>query len=129
MLVKVFGSAVYGVNALTITIEVDTPGGKNEFIIVGLPDNAVKESIERITSALKNVQMERPRTRLVVNMAPADIKKAGAAYDLPIAIGMLGASKQIPADHLPEYIIMGELSLDGSLQPIKGALPIAIQAR
>ncbi|MBS1779097.1 MAG: YifB family Mg chelatase-like AAA ATPase [Bacteroidetes bacterium] len=129
MLVKVFGSAVYGVNALTITIEVDTPGGKNEFIIVGLPDNAVKESIERITSALKNVQMERPRTRLVVNMAPADIKKAGAAYDLPIAIGMLGASRQIPADHLPEYIIMGELSLDGSLQPIKGALPIAIQAR
>ncbi len=129
MLVKVFGSAVYGVNALTITIEVDTPGGKNEFIIVGLPDNAVKESIERITSALKNVQMERPRTRLVVNMAPADIKKAGAAYDLPIAIGMLGASRQIPADHLHEYIIMGELSLDGSLQPIKGALPIAIQAR
>lgn len=129
MLVKVFGSAVYGVEALTITIEVDTPGGKPECIIVGLPDNAVKESIERIVSAIKNVDMERPRMRLVVNMAPADIKKAGASYDLPIAIGWLAASGQIPADDLSQYIIMGELSLDGSLQPIKGALPIAIQAR
>lgn len=129
MLVKVFGSAVYGVEALTITIEVDTPGGKPECIIVGLPDNAVKESIERIVSAIKNVGMERPRMRLVVNMAPADIKKAGASYDLPIAIGWLAASGQIPADELRQYIIMGELSLDGSLQPIKGALPIAIQAR
>jgi magnesium chelatase family protein len=129
MLVKVFGSAVYGVEALTITIEVDTPGGKPEYIIVGLPDNAVKESIERIVSAIKNVDMERPRMRLVVNMAPADIKKAGAAYDLPIAIGMLAASGQLPAEELNQYIIMGELSLDGSLQPIKGALPIAIQAR
>lgn len=129
MLVKVFGSAVYGVDALTITIEVDTPGGKPEYIIVGLPDNAVKESIERIVSALKNIEMERPRMRLVVNMAPADIRKAGAAYDLPIAIGMLAASEQLPAEALHEYVIMGELSLDGSLQPIKGALPIAIQAR
>ncbi|MBS1772663.1 MAG: YifB family Mg chelatase-like AAA ATPase [Bacteroidetes bacterium] len=129
MLVKVFGSAVYGVNALTITIEVDTPGGKNDTIIVGLPDNAVKESIERITSAIKNTNYERPRTRIVVNMAPADIKKAGAAYDLPLAIGLLGASKQIPSENFYEYVIMGELSLDGSLQPIKGALPIAIQAR
>ena len=129
MLVKVFGSAVYGVEALTITIEVDTPGGKLDYIIVGLPDSAVKESIERIVSAIKNVGMERPRMRLVVNMAPADIKKAGAAYDLPIAIGWLAASGQLPADELNQYIIMGELSLDGSLQPIKGALPIAIQAR
>lgn len=129
MLVKVFGSAVYGVDALTITIEVDTPGGKPEYIIVGLPDSAVKESIERIISALKNVGYERPRMRIVVNMAPADIRKAGAAYDLPIAIGMLAASGQIPAEELSQYIIMGELSLDGSLQPIKGALPIAIQAR
>lgn len=129
MLVKVFGSAVYGVDALTITIEVDTPGGKPEYIIVGLPDSAVKESIERIISALKNVGYERPRMRIVVNMAPADIRKAGAAYDLPIAIGMLAASGQIPSEELSQYIIMGELSLDGSLQPIKGALPIAIQAR
>ncbi|RYE24361.1 MAG: ATP-binding protein [Sphingobacteriales bacterium] len=129
MLVKVFGSAVYGVDALTITIEVDTPGGKPDYVIVGLPDNAVKESIERIVSALKNVGMERPRMRLVVNMAPADIKKAGASYDLPLAMGWLAASGQIPHEELGNYIIMGELSLDGSLQPIKGALPIAIQAR
>src|SRR5690606_15111961 len=129
MLVKVYGSAVYGVDALTITIEVDTPGGKPEIIIVGLPDRSLKESIERTNSAIKNVGRERPRMRIVVNMAPADIKKAGAAYDLPIAIGMLAASGQLPAEELHQYIIMGELSLDGSLQPIKGALPIAIQAR
>ncbi len=129
MLVKVFGSAVYGVDALTITIEVDTPGGKPEYIIVGLPDSAVKESIERIISALKNTGLEKPRARIVVNMAPADIKKAGASYDLPIAMGWLAATGQIPQESLDKYIMMGELSLDGTLQPIKGALPIAIQAR
>lgn len=129
MLVKVFGSAVYGVDALTITIEVDTPGGKPGYVIVGLPDNAVIESIERIISALKNTGLEKPRARTVVNMAPADIKKAGAAYDLPIAMGWLAATGQIPQDNLDKYIMMGELSLDGTLQPIKGALPIAIQAR
>ncbi len=129
MLVKVFGSAVYGVDALTITIEVDTPGGKPEYIIVGLPDSAVKESIERIISALKNTNLDKPRARIVVNMAPADIKKAGAAYDLPIAIGWLAATGQLPYGDLDKYILMGELSLDGTLQPIKGALPIAIQAR
>lgn len=129
MLVKVFGSAVYGVDALTITIEVDTPGGKPDYIIVGLPDSAVKESIERIISALKNSNLEKPRTRLVVNMAPADIKKAGASYDLPIAMGWLAATAQVPQDNLDKYVMMGELSLDGTLQPIKGALPIAIQAR
>lgn len=129
MLVKVFGSAVYGVDALTITIEVDTPGGKPDYVIVGLPDSAVKESIERIISALKNTGLEKPRARIVVNMAPADIKKAGASYDLPIAIGWLAATAQIPQDNLDQYVMMGELSLDGTLQPIKGALPIAIQAR
>jgi len=129
MLVKVFGSAVYGVEALTITIEVDLAQGTTGYFIVGLPDNAVKESIERILSAIKNTGFERPRIKVVVNMAPADIKKAGSAYDLPIAIGMLAATGQIPADELCQYIIMGELSLDGSVQPIKGSLPIAIQAR
>ena len=129
MLVKVFGSAVIGVDAITITIEVDTPGGTTGYFIVGLPDNAVKESIERILAALKNNGLERPRGKVIVNMAPADIKKAGSAYDLPIAIGMLAASDQLPYEELNQYIIMGELSLDGSLQPIKGALPIAIQAR
>lgn len=129
MLVKVYGSAVFGVDALTITIEVDTPGGQPGYVIVGLPDNAVKESIERVISAIKNIGLEKPRVRLVVNMAPADIKKAGASYDLPIAMGWLAASGQVPADELEHYVMMGELSLDGSLQPIKGALPIAIKAR
>lgn len=130
MLVKVFGSAVHGVEAITITIEVDaTAGGQTGYFIVGLPDNAVKESIERIVSAIKNNGFERPRTKILVNMAPADIRKEGSAYDLPIAIGMLAASKQITTDALADYVIMGELSLDGSLQPIKGALPMAIKAR
>jgi magnesium chelatase family protein len=130
MLVKVFGSAVYGVEAITITIEVDiVVGGTTGYFIVGLPDNAVKESTERVLSAMKNNGYDRPRNKVVVNMAPADIRKAGSAYDLPIAIGMLAATKQLPADDLNKYIIMGELSLDGSLQPIRGALPIAIQAR
>jgi magnesium chelatase family protein len=131
MLVKLFGSAVYGVDAITITVEADTPGGTGDpmFPIVGLPDSAVKESTFRIFSAIQNVGYSRPRMRVVINMAPADIKKAGAAYDLPIALGMLAASKQISDEKLKDYIIMGELSLDGSLQPIKGALPIAIKAR
>ncbi len=127
MLVKVFGSAVQGVDAITITIEVDaSAGSQTGYFIVGLPD---KESIERIISAIKNIGYERPRTKVLVNMAPADIRKVGAAYDLPIAIGMLGASKQIPHEAFDQYIIMGELSLDGAVQPIKGALPMAIQAR
>lgn len=130
MLVKVFGSAVYGVEAMTITIEVDqVPGALPGYFIVGLPDSAVKESIERTLAAIKNSGYERPRHKVVVNMAPADIKKAGSAYDLPIAIGMLASMGQVDNENLHEYIIMGELSLDGSLQPIKGALPIAIQAR
>ncbi|PZF72903.1 YifB family Mg chelatase-like AAA ATPase [Taibaiella soli] len=130
MLVKVFGSAVYGVEAMTITIEVDAQSGSQTgYFIVGLPDNAVKESLERIIAAIKNIGYERPRTKVLVNMAPADVRKAGSAYDLPIALGMLAVSKQMNADALQDYIIMGELSLDGSLQPIKGALPIAIQAR
>lgn len=130
MLVKVYGSAVYGVEALTITIEVDIVSGSIQgYFIVGLPDNAVKESTERVLSAIKNTGYEKPRNKVVINMAPADIKKAGSAYDLPIAVGILAATGQVHAEELSQYIIMGELSLDGSLQPIKGALPIAIQAR
>ncbi len=129
MLVKLFGSAVYGVDAITITIEVDTPGGQLGYFIVGLPDNAVKESTDRVLSAMLNTGFERPRAKMVVNMAPADIKKAGAAYDLPIAIGFLAATNQLPSEQLHEYVMMGELSLDGSIRPIKGALPIAIQSR
>lgn len=129
MLVKTYGSAVYGVDAITLTIEVNVSMGQQCFI-VGLPDNAVKESIQRIESAIKNNGYEMPRTKVVVNLAPADIKKSGSALDLPIALGILGASGQLDEpEKLATYVIMGELSLDGSIQPIKGALPIAIQAR
>jgi len=128
MLVKVFGSAVYGVEAVTITIEADVSQGSG-YVIVGLPDNAVKESVERILSAIKNNNYERSRYKIVINMAPADMKKAGSAYDLPIAIGILAATEQVNTQLLTDFIIMGELSLDGTLQPIKGALPMVIQAR
>lgn len=128
MLVKTYGSAVYGVNAIAITVEVNVDQGIN-FYLVGLPDNAVKESQQRIDSALKTNGYKIPGKKIVVNMAPADIRKEGSSYDLTIAIGILAASEQIQADHIGDYIIMGELSLDGSLQPIKGALPIAIEAR
>ena len=129
MLVKTFGSAVYGVEAITITIEVNVSEGQHYFI-VGLPDNAVKESLQRIESAIKTNHYYMPRTKLVVNLAPADIKKTGSAFDLPIAIGVLGATEQIEQPELlNQYVLMGELSLDGTIQPIKGALPIAIQAR
>ena len=129
MLVKTFGSAVYGVEAITITIEVNVSSGQHT-IVVGLPDNAVKESIQRVESAIKDNGYFMPRTKVVVNLAPADIKKSGSAFDLPIAMGVLGASEQLEnPEKLAEYVIMGELSLDGTVQPIKGALPIAIQAR
>ncbi|MFM2224157.1 MAG: hypothetical protein RJA07_359 [Bacteroidota bacterium] len=128
MLVKTFGSAVYGVNAITITVEVNLTEGVGYFL-VGLPDSAVKESMHRIESALKMCDFKMPRRKVVINMAPADIKKEGSAYDLTIAMGLLAASEQVKPDAIKEYILMGELSLDGALQPIKGALPIAIQAR
>lgn len=129
MLVKTFGSAVYGVEAITITVEVNVSSGKYTSI-VGLADNAVKESLERMESAIKANGYHFPRTKVVVNLAPADIRKSGTAFDLPIALGTLGASEQLDnPEKLTEYIIMGELSLDGTVRPIKGALPIAIQAR
>src|SRR5205809_1503653 len=131
MLVKTFGSAVYGVEAISITIEVNwlSASGKDP-MIVGLPDNAVKESLQRIESTFKTNGYDVPRTKVVVNLAPADIKKSGTPFDLPIALGILGASEQIlNVEGLSNYVIMGELSLDGEIRPIKGALPIAIQAR
>jgi magnesium chelatase family protein len=129
VLVKTFGSAVYGIEAITITVEVNISGGKLMYAIVGLPDNAVRESLHRIESALSSNSFRMPRQRIVVNMAPADIKKEGSSYDLTIATAILAASGQIDAEELDKYLIMGELSLDGGLQPIKGALSIAIQAR
>ena len=128
MLVKTYGCAVYGINATPITVEVNVDQG-TKFFHVGLPDNAVKESHQRIEAALKNTGYKMPGKKVVVNMAPADIRKEGSAYDLTIAMGILSASQQIVAEEIEQYIIMGELSLDGSLQPIKGALPIAIEAR
>lgn len=128
MLVKTYGSAVYGVDALTITIEVSVTAG-TKYFVVGLPDNAVKESMFRVESAIKTAGYHMPRQRIVINLAPADIRKEGSAYDLPIAIGILAASGQLDASELEHYFIMGELSLDGGLQNIKGALPISIQAR
>ncbi len=129
MLVKTFGSAVYGVEAITITIEVNISSG-NKFYVVGLPDNAIKESEQRIESAIKENGYHMPRTKVVVNLSPADIRKSGTAFDLPMAIGVLGSSEQLTnPDILQQYVIMGELSLDGTIQSIKGALPIAIQAR
>ncbi len=128
MLVKTFGCAVQGINAFTVTIEVNILVGVN-FFIVGLPDNAVKESQQRIDSALRENGYKIPGKKVVINMAPADIRKEGSAYDLPLAIGILAAAEDIKADEVHKYMIMGELSLDGSLQPVKGALPIAIRAR
>lgn len=128
MLIKTYGSAVFGVNALTITIEVSIGGG-NKYHIVGLPDNAIKESLRRVESAIQSTGLKMPRQKIVINLAPADIRKEGSSYDLPIAIGILAASGQIENAAIDKYFIMGELSLDGGLQPIKGALPIAIQAR
>ncbi len=128
MLVKVYGGAVSGIDAITITVEVNIFKGI-KFSLVGLPDNAVKESQQRIESALREHGYRIPGKKIIINMAPADIRKEGAAYDLPLALGILAASEQINAEEIDQYLIMGELSLDGSLKPIKGVLPIAIKAR
>ncbi|ANH82293.1 magnesium chelatase [Niabella ginsenosidivorans] len=130
MLVKINGSAVYGVTAIPIIIEVNWMASGKDPMIVGLPDSAVKESLQRVENAVRTNGFEMPRTRVVVNMAPADIKKSGTAFDLPIAIGILAATEQLQnTEALASYVIMGELSLDGQLRAVKGALPIAIQAR
>lgn len=133
MLVKTFSGAVHGVEARTIAVEVNIGGnfsaGKQMYFLVGLPDNAVREGFQRVEAAIKNVGKRMPRFKTIVNLAPADIRKEGSAFDLPIALGMLAGSGQIDGTELSQYMIMGELSLDGSLRPIKGALPIAIQAR
>jgi magnesium chelatase family protein len=128
MLVKVFGSAVFGVEATTITVEVNIDKGVG-YHLVGLPDNAIKESSYRIAAALKNNGYQLPVKKITINMAPADLRKEGSAYDVTLAIGILIASGQILADEVDRYVIMGELSLDGGLQPIKGALSIAIKAK
>ncbi len=128
MLSKVYGSAVFGVEATTIVVEVNVDKGIG-YHLVGLPDNAIKESNYRIAAALQNNGYKIPGKKITINMAPADMRKEGSAYDLTLALGILTASNQIKSENIEKYIIMGELSLDGSLQPIKGALPIAIKAK
>ncbi|MEM9143214.1 MAG: YifB family Mg chelatase-like AAA ATPase [Bacteroidota bacterium] len=128
MLTKVYGSAVFGVEATTIVVEVNVDTGVG-YHLVGLPDNAIKESNYRIAAALLNNGYRIPGKKITLNLAPADLRKEGSAYDLTLALGILAASGQIQSEHIAEYIIMGELSLDGSLHPIKGSLPIAIKAR
>lgn len=129
MFVRTFGSAVQGVDAITITVEVNWNAQGREYCIVGLPDSAIKESMQRVESSIKSIGLEMPRTKILINLAPADIRKSGTAFDLPIAIGILAASEQIALpDAFDKFIMMGELSLDGKLRPIRGALPIAITA-
>jgi len=129
MLVKTNGSAVFGVDAIHISVEVNVNSYGTKYFIVGLPDNAIKESLQRVESAIKSLKLYMPRTKLVVNLAPADIKKAGSAFDLPIAIAILGGTNQLTMpEKLEQYVIMGELGLDGVVKPIRGALPIALQA-
>lgn len=128
MLNKTYCSAVYGINACTITVEVIVSTGLH-YYIVGLPDNAVKESLRRVESAITSCQLHMPRQKIVVNLAPADMRKEGSSYDLSIAIGILASSGQVINKHLEDYLILGELSLDGSIKPIRGVLPITLQAR
>ncbi len=128
MLVKTYGAAVQGIDAIVVTIEASVEIGVS-FNLVGLPDTAVKESYQRVLSAIKHSGKDFPRRAVIINMSPADVRKEGAAYDLPIALGILAASEQMKGNELGKYMIMGELSLDGSVLPIKGALPMAIKAR
>ncbi|HXC06239.1 MAG TPA: YifB family Mg chelatase-like AAA ATPase [Bacteroidia bacterium] len=128
MFVKTFGSAVHGIHATTVTVEVNLSDGIN-FLMVGLPDSAVKESHQRMEAALRNNGYKIPGKAITINMAPADIRKEGSAYDLTIAMGLLAASGKIGLEEIEHFIIMGELSLDGSIQPVRGVLPIAIQAK
>ena len=128
MLVRTFASSVNGIDAETVTVEVNVSQGIR-FFLVGLPDSAVKESQQRIESAFRSLGFHWPGKQVVINMAPADIRKEGSAYDLPLAVGILAADERIIKGDVDSYVIMGELSLDGTLQPVKGVLPIALRAR
>ena len=128
MLVRTFASAVAGIEAVTVTIEVNESRGV-QFFLVGLPDSAVKESQHRIASALGALDHHWPGKQIVINMAPADIRKEGSAYDLPLAMGILAADEKVSKGEIESFVLMGELSLDGTLQPVKGVLPIALRAR
>ena len=128
MLVKTFSSSVTGIEAVIVTIEVNVSPGVR-FFLVGLPDSTVKESQQRIESAFRSMNLRWPGKQVLINMAPADIKKEGSAFDLPLAIGILAANENVVMAELCDYVVMGELSLDGSLKPVKGVLPVALEAR
>lgn len=127
MFIKTFGCAIIGINAIIVTIEVNSDKGI-QFFLVGLPDNSVKESHQRIVASFSNLGYKFPKKRITVNLAPADIRKEGSAYDLPLAVGIMAVSNQVDVSKLGQYVIMGEMSLDGTLNPIRGVLPMAIQA-
>lgn len=129
MLAKVLSATVVGIEAILVDVEVDIAAGLPQFATVGLPDGAVKESKDRVKAALKNAGYEFPARRITANLAPADIKKEGAAFDLPISIGILAATGVISGERLTQYLLVGELSLDGSLKPVRGCLPVAVAAK
>src|SRR5258705_8475550 len=129
MLAKVNSAALYGIDALRVEVEIDLASGLPQLATVGLPEGAVKESKDRIRAAVKNCGYTFPAKKITINLAPADIKKEGSAYDLPMAIGILAAEGLVQKDRLQEYFLMGELSLDGEIKPIRGALPIAVTAK
>src|SRR5258706_2971783 len=129
MLAKIYSAAVYGVDAYEVEIEVNGAGGDPVIVIVGLPDAAVKESRDRVSTALTNSGFKFPLGRTTINLAPADVKKEGPSFDLPIAIGVLAASEQLETDQLENYALVGELALTGAVRPVKGVLPIALRPR
>jgi magnesium chelatase family protein len=129
MLAKVLSSALSGVDAMLVDVEVDISPGLPQFATVGLPDGAVKESKDRVRSALKNSGYDFPQRKITVNLAPADVKKEGASFDLPISVGILAATGVVREERLREYLLLGELSLDGGIKPVRGCLPVAVAAR
>src|ERR1700752_3148181 len=129
MLAKIFSAAVYGVDAYEVEIEVNGAGGDPHIIIVGLPDAAVKESRDRVTTAIQNSGYRWPRGRTTVNLAPADVKKEGPSFDLPIALGMIAVGSEVELLNVEEFCFVGELALTGQVRPVKGVLPVALEAR
>ncbi len=129
MLSRILSATIHGIDALPVEVEVDSSRGLPSFATVGLPDNAIKESRERVRAAIKNAGYSFPSGRLTVNLAPADLKKEGSAFDLPIAVGILAADGVVKRDGLREYVVIGELSLHGEVKPVKGVLPVALAVR
>jgi len=128
MLSRVLSGAVLGIDAYLVRVEADVSSGLPTFATVGLPQGAVKESEKRVIAAVRNSGFEVPPRRITINLAPADVRKEGSAFDLPIAVGILASTRQLPGGRLGRHLLLGELGLDGSLRPMRGALPIAMMA-